>query len=169
MTIKPRSQNHLADLLGISKSVCSAQVARGMPTDSLAAAQAWRLAHLDPARSKTHKAAPKAPSVAVATANVLMDAASAILKAGGRIDDMTPALRTAMAAVPQPERDKVGLRVEVVRVLVAHVLALVAHEDFNHGEAATEHVERMTEEDAQAAGEFWYQVAAGEVVFHEPH
>lgn len=52
MTMKPRSQNHLAELLGISRSSCSALASRGMPTDSLEAAQAWRERNLDPARRK---------------------------------------------------------------------------------------------------------------------
>lgn len=52
MTMKPRSQNHLAELLGISRSSCSALARRGMPTDSLEAAQAWRERNLDPVRRK---------------------------------------------------------------------------------------------------------------------
>jgi phage terminase Nu1 subunit (DNA packaging protein) len=55
----PRSQNHLAELLGISRSTCSDSVKRGMPTDSLEAAQAWRNAFLDPARRKQAKPAPE--------------------------------------------------------------------------------------------------------------
>jgi len=31
----PRSQNHLAELLGIAKSICSRHKARGMPTDTV--------------------------------------------------------------------------------------------------------------------------------------
>lgn len=58
---KPRSQNHLAAMLGMSKSSCSDSVKRGMPTDSLEAAQAWRERHLDLARRKQAKHAPEAP------------------------------------------------------------------------------------------------------------
>lgn len=50
--MKPKSQNHLAKLLGISRSTCSDLVKRGMPSDSLQAAQAWRESNLDPARRK---------------------------------------------------------------------------------------------------------------------
>lgn len=39
-------------MLGISRSSCSALASRGMPTDSLEAAQAWRASNLDPARRK---------------------------------------------------------------------------------------------------------------------
>jgi phage terminase Nu1 subunit (DNA packaging protein) len=48
----PKSQNHLAELLGLSRSTCSDLVKRGMPSDSLEAAQAWRESNLDPARRK---------------------------------------------------------------------------------------------------------------------
>ena len=40
----------LAAALGISASMVSRLAKQGMPTDSAAAAQAWRAAHLDPAR-----------------------------------------------------------------------------------------------------------------------
>ena len=40
----------LAAALGISASMVSRLTRQGMPTDSAAAAQAWRAAHLDPAR-----------------------------------------------------------------------------------------------------------------------
>jgi phage terminase Nu1 subunit (DNA packaging protein) len=46
------SQNAIAQALGISKSQCSDLVKRGMPIDSVDAAQAWREANLDPARRK---------------------------------------------------------------------------------------------------------------------
>lgn len=48
----PRSQNHLAELLGISKGAASKQAGRGMPTNTLEAARAWRKAHLNPASVK---------------------------------------------------------------------------------------------------------------------
>ena len=60
MTTTPRSQNHLAAMLGISKATCSEAVKRGMPVDSLEAAQAWRARHLDPARRKQAKDTPEA-------------------------------------------------------------------------------------------------------------
>ena len=45
----PNSQNHLASLLGLSKSTTSVLVGKGMPTTSLEDAQAWRKANLSPA------------------------------------------------------------------------------------------------------------------------
>jgi hypothetical protein len=52
MTTTPRNQTHLAELLGISKSVVCEQAARGMPVLSLEAAQVWRRMNIDPARKK---------------------------------------------------------------------------------------------------------------------
>jgi phage terminase Nu1 subunit (DNA packaging protein) len=46
------SQNAIAQALGISKSQCSDLARRGMPVDSVEAAQAWRESNLDPARRK---------------------------------------------------------------------------------------------------------------------
>jgi hypothetical protein len=155
MTTKPRSQNHLAELLGINKATCSQQVRRGMPTDSVEAAQAWRRAHLDPARRKPAPKPPAAPSQALSNAAALMQSAALVLAAGGSIETLVPALRSALAAVPGHERDAVGLDLAVMRELVAHVLALA-----DPGEVGQ--CTDMSPADAQEVGEFWYSVAAGE-------
>ncbi|MDP2443288.1 helix-turn-helix domain-containing protein [Rhodoferax sp.] len=47
-----KNQSHLAELLHISRATVSQQAKRGMPVDTLEAAQAWREANLDPARRK---------------------------------------------------------------------------------------------------------------------
>lgn len=52
MATIPNNQTHLAELLGLSKGTVSAQAARGMPTTSVEAAQAWRQENIDPARKK---------------------------------------------------------------------------------------------------------------------
>jgi hypothetical protein len=52
MTTIPVNQTDLAVMLGLSKSTVSLQVKRGMPVDSLEAAQAWRQQNIDPARKK---------------------------------------------------------------------------------------------------------------------
>ena len=52
MATIPNNQTHLAELLGLSKGTVSQQVARGMPTTSVEAAQAWRQQNIDPARRK---------------------------------------------------------------------------------------------------------------------
>jgi len=96
----PRSQNHLAELLGIAKSICSRHKGRGMPTDSLEAARAWMQANLDPARRKGSRfdkhyqapppkqrlpTLPTEPTLA-AQASALMDAASALLESDQTIE-----------------------------------------------------------------------------------
>jgi phage terminase Nu1 subunit (DNA packaging protein) len=56
------SQNAIAQALGISKSQCSDLVKRGMPIDSVDAAQAWRESNLDPARRKGGPRASQQPA-----------------------------------------------------------------------------------------------------------
>jgi len=173
----PRSQNHLAELLGIAKSICSRHVARGMPTDSLEAARAWREANLNIARRKGirfdryyqppgQQGKPPPPPVAslAAQASALMDAASALLAAHQSITAMVPYLRAALRAVPSPERDSVGLSLDVMRLLVSDVLALLpADKNALCEDGSPVYLDRdMTDSEAQEAGEFWYQVAAGE-------
>lgn len=160
MTTTPKSQNHLAMLLGISKGVCSTNVRAGMPTHSVEAAQAWRRTNLCPARSKQPPKpapAPPPPSPALRHAAALMEAAGLVLQAGGSIETLVPALRPALAAVPKHERDHVGLDVAVMNVLVAHVFERAASEEPGHCEDSP-----MSDDDAQWMGEFWYGVAAGE-------
>ena len=173
----PRSQNHLAELLGIAKSICSRHKARGMPTDSVEAARAWMNATLDPARRKgirfdQHYQAPAKqrqptpppmPTLA-AQASALMAAADALLEAHQPIAALVPSLRAALHAVPEPERDSVELRLDVVRLLVAHVVALWPEDKATLcDDGSPAYLDRdMTDSEAQEMGEFWYQVAAGE-------
>jgi len=169
MSTIPGSQNHLAELLGISKSICSRHKARGMPTDSVAAAKAWMQSTLDPARRKgirydKHYQPPSTPWPA--KASELMDIAATALKAGKSITALVPTLRVALSAVPMRERDDVGLDLDVMKVLVADVLALrPADKDALNDDGTRVYLDReMTDAEAQEAGEFWYGVAAGEWV-----
>lgn len=52
MSTIPRSQNHLAALMGLSKAAVSRNAAQGMPINSLEGAQAWRQARQSIARRK---------------------------------------------------------------------------------------------------------------------
>jgi hypothetical protein len=174
----PRSQNHLAELLGIAKSICSRHKSRGMPTDSVEAARAWMNATLDPGRRKgsrfdqyyqapprnQRRPAPPMPTLA-AQASALMAAADALLEANQPIAALVPSLRAALHAVPVHERDNVGLILPVMNVLVAHMLALWPDDKAalcDDGSPAWCNGETMTDSEAQEMGEFWYQVAAGE-------
>lgn len=176
MTTVPRSQNHLAELLGISKGATSRQVARGMPNQSLEAAQAWRKKNIDPARIKgtrfdAHYKRGKQPTRdaqegSLERAAALMDHAALELERGRSIDDVVPLLRKYMAAVPRHQRDLLGLHLAVMEVLVAHVLAsLPARETNPRNDDGTPFYcdgAGMSDEDAQTAGEIWYEIAAGE-------
>jgi len=175
----PRSQNHLAELLGIAKSICSRHVARGMPTGSVEAAQAWREANIDPARRKgirfdrhyqppaqQRQPTPPPGHTPAAQASALMAAASALLETGQSIDALVLALRAALRAVPPPERDRVELYFDVMLVLLADVLALRPADKMALCEDGSPvYLDRpYTDSEAQEIGEIWYQLAAGELL-----
>ena len=182
MTTKPRNQTHLAELLGIAKSAVSAQAKRGMPVDSLEAAQEWRTQHLDPARKKgarldehyqptrpAQRLQPAAVPDAVAQATRLMERADAALSSGQSIEALVPALRAYLRAVPEPERASLELSLPVMRVLLAHVLDVLPPKDQNPRaqDGAPFYCDgaQLTREDASFAGSVWYEIAAGELVF----
>ena len=179
----PRNRTHLAELLGIAKSAVSAQAKRGMPTDSLEAAQLWRTQHLDPARKKgarldahyqpsrpAQRPQPAPASDTVAQATGLLKVAESALAAGQCIDALVPALRAALRAVPVPERASVDLvSLPVMRVLLAHVLDVLPDRATNptndDGTPFYSDGEAVTDEDASFMGAVWYEIAAGELVF----
>ncbi len=172
MTTIPRSQNHLAELLGVSKGSASRMAAKGMPTDSLEAAAAWRKTHLDPARTKgnrfdEHRRPRTVPQPDhVRHASELMAVAHAALQSGCDIDSMVPLLRAALRAVPAAQRDDVELQLPVVRVLVHELLAILPPRGQNpvndDGTAFYCDGATMSDEDAQLAGSIWYGLAAAE-------
>ncbi len=171
MATIPRSQNHLAELLGISKGQASRHAARGMPTDSLEAAQAWRKATLNPAQIKgtrldahyrpTNPRPRVKPTEHLERATALMDLAASELESGRSIDDLVPLLRARMAAVPVDQRDLLGLHVPVMNVLVAHVMAVMPPNEPN-ADGTPWSPAQMSDDEAQEVGEFLYAVAAGE-------
>lgn len=168
------TKKELAMLLGISGSMVSKLAKAGMPTDTLERAQKWRKRHLEPSRMKGTRFNPKEirpallrsrpaalqPAQIVANAIALLNIAAVANEAGQSIESMVPTLRAALHAVPINERTNVGLLPPgVMDILVAEVFAVCAGPDTEQlaSEAAT-----MTDAEAQAMGEFWYQVAAGE-------
>ena len=179
MATIPRSQNHLAELLGISKSAASKQVARGMLTHSLEAAKAWRKEHIDPSRMKGQRMdsfrIPGQPLQRVPRLVVLIDRASELmnmayneLEGGRSMQHLIPDLRRALAAVPQEHRDRVGLPMSVMDVLVAHVTSCLPAKADNpmgdDGEPIWIDGSTMTDAEAQSVGEDWYRIAAGEIL-----
>ena len=177
MPTTPRSQNHLAELLGIAKSMCSRHVHRGMPTDSVEAARAWMNADLDPARRKgirfdqyyqTPQRQPTTsnePSLAD-QASALMQAASMLLESDQSIEALMPSLRAGLRAVPPTDREDVWLYADVIKLLVADMLALwPTDRNALCDDGSPVYLDReMTDSEAQVMGEYWYSVAAGEIV-----
>ena len=182
----PRSQNHLAELLGISKGAASIQAGRGMPTHSLEAAQAWRKAHLNPARVKGTRfdqyrkpkqrqpvqplpaSEPTGPEPAwFEIASAVLELAAVVLRSGQSIEAMVPTLRAALACVPVHERDALPLPLDVMRVLVADVLALLPPKEGNllndDGSPVWYQGKDMPDDEAAEMNVFWYRVAAGEI------
>ena len=125
---------------------------------SIEAVRAWREKHLNIAMRKPEprRTAP-AQHEPLAHAQACMRGAAALLVAGLPLDVFAPTLRAALAAVPPELRDAVGLDLEVMKTLVASVLALVPEEE--KGKDG-----KMTDEDAQEAGQFLYSVACGEII-----
>ncbi len=164
------SQTDLAKALGLAKSRITAMKKEGMPVHSIEAAHAWRKARQNIARRKPVpvRTAPAPQATGrPAHATALLEGASAALEAGRCIDALVPTLRAAMADVPRHERDSVGLPANVIRLLVADVLALIPPREENplndDGTPVWCDGAAMTDEEAQYTGEIWYEIAAGEI------
>ena len=177
MPTVPKNQTDLANMLGIAKSAVSAQARRGMPTDSLEAAQAWRKAKIDPARKKGSRLdkfyQPRQPAhqtdVRTRAVDLMAQAADA-LEAGLDITPMVPGLRRALASVPPEWRDDLGeLPMPVIRVLLRDVLAALPDRATNptNDDGTPFYIDgaTLTDDEAQHTGSIWYEIAAGELVF----
>lgn len=115
-------QKDLAKLLGISASMVSRLVKKGMPTDSVERAQRWRKRHLEPGRIKGARFDPTAAAEAVprhdpaailhelaAGADLLLLGATAFDDAPGVAEAVAP-LRTALRQLPDDARPRLSLR-----------------------------------------------------------
>ena len=88
-----------------------------------------------------------------------MDTASLMLEAGLSVDSLVPSLQAAMRAVPDHERDDVGLDPDVMDYLLAEILAV--------GVGTVEDDGRPTTDvQYQEMGKFLYQAACGEWVLN---
>ena len=76
----------------------------------------------------------------------------------GQFNETAPAMRHALRQVPRALRDQVMLDFEVMDRLTAHVHHLLKSEF-----GSTIKVAKLTGEEAGRMGDFWYQVAAGEI------
>ncbi|MFZ1827995.1 MAG: hypothetical protein WAW42_04355 [Candidatus Competibacteraceae bacterium] len=138
-------QADLAKALGLTQPTVSALKARGMPTDSVAAARAWRAAHVNPVirlpRPTRPPKLPPLPSVA---------AGEAMLATGADIfSPILPAIRAELRAVHPPLRGSVLLSLELWDKLTEH-LPLPADPTPLDDDAANE------------MGDFFYSLACGE-------
>ncbi|MDB5886650.1 MAG: hypothetical protein JWR74_2821, partial [Polaromonas sp.] len=166
MNSEQPTQTALANALGLARSRITAMKKEGMPTHSIEAAHAWRKARQNIARRKPMPRQQK-PAEPMAEhpqkVTEMLMAAEASLDAGQSISALVPMLRAAMAAVPPAQRDDVGLPLNVFRLLVAHVLDALPPREENplddDGEPIWCDGAAMSHDEAQVAGEIWYEIA----------
>ena len=154
----------LAAALGISASMVSRLTKQGMPTDSAAAAQAWRAAHLDPARVVRARADTQGqlnPLTLVQRAEGAMEIARAALDAGADFERFAPVVRAALKAVPVEHRHLVGLDLQVMRRLCAPLLALLR--DCGARDDEQESPDDAASDDQHDPGRVLYGFACGEI------
>ncbi|WP_148279923.1 hypothetical protein [Acidovorax sp. KKS102] len=162
---KPLSQNAIGRELGLSSANMTKLRKQGCPMDSVESVRAWRLERQNVAQRKPEPRRSKGTKDShVAHAEACMQAAVAILESGASLDAFFPTLRAALASVPANARSRVHLDFDVMKVLLAPVLALVPPRESNpvNDDGTPAYVEQMSDDDAQAVGAFWYEVAAGE-------
>lgn len=129
--------------------------------DSVESVRAWRARHMNPAHMKPEPV-PDVGEKHLLHAQRCMASCAQALAAGVCIEVFAPVLRPALAAVPPRLRDKVGLDLEVMRVLLAPVLPLLVPKD------TKDSGKKMTDEDAQDVGQTLYAIAAGEITVTLP-
>lgn len=174
------TKKELAQLLGISGSMVSKLSKIGMPTDTLERAQKWRKRHLEPGRMKGTRFDPDKirpavlgpkpstpqPAEFVERARAMLNIATVANDAGQSIAPLIPSLRAALHAVPVHERASVLLPVNVMDLLTANVVTLLSVSEGDskspEGQPMQWDGHTMSDAEATAMGEFWYQVAAGE-------
>ena len=169
------SQNAIGRALGLSSATMTKCKKMGMPVHSIEAARTWRENNIAPTAhgllSQRRSANPRHKTLqtfgALRHATTMLNMAAAALAAGQNITAMVPAMRAALRAVPVRERDPTMLLPsEVMDVLTAEVMAaLPAKGELNDDGSPAWHSadNPMSEGDADELGEFWYQVAAGEI------
>jgi hypothetical protein len=122
----------LARDLGVDRAVVCRHKRMGMPTDSLAAARAWRENNLNPAMckatnpAKARAAAPPSEEDGLERLYVVARLASLAqerLVSGEFNRHLESALRFTLSQVPRSYRDKVLLPESVLKVLVAETAA----------------------------------------------
>lgn len=98
------NQSYLADALGLSQSAISKAISRGMPSDDVEAARAWRAANVRPRADSVNDAVPGAPDYHAARAR-------------------REAAEATIAELRQAELEGLLIRVDAVRSVAASTLA----------------------------------------------
>lgn len=163
------SQVHLAEALGVSAAMVTKLKAKGMPTNSVAAARAWRDANLDLRYRKEHRVDsnngghPSRTGEPSNDRDVVDDVHHLQALARDDFDRFAGALQAAMRAVPESRRDEVLLDFEVMELLCASTIALFEELKREDAKAFDLPPGPLSDDEADEMGIFWYQVAAGEV------
>ncbi|MBK8525895.1 MAG: hypothetical protein IPL57_01975 [Rubrivivax sp.] len=165
------SQRSLAQALGIDAALVSRYQARGMPTDNVAAARAWRQKNIAPyarmttrspeARGQQEKVddlAVMTGEESVAVVAALSVTAAARIDAGQTLGDLELPLRAALRSVPLLRAKEVQLPRPVWDALCADAIAALGTLD--NCEAERERFKADATE-VEAMGEFWFKAAAG--------
>lgn len=164
-----KNDAHLAKMLGVDRAIVSRHKRRGMPTDTLEAAQAWRAANLlpamrkevnilrDPAYSRPDSKAAK--NAALKPVADLVPVALAAIKAG-RFELVEADLKAALRAVPEQWRSLVELPAEVFDQLLAWLLT--ACEPDIRADRAGARAAAERDQDHRGWARFLYACACGE-------
>lgn len=165
------SDAHLARLLQVDRAVVSRDKRRGMPTDSLEAARAWREKNLssamrkdsNPARdwARSKPGTPAATRAALVELERLVPVAVAAL-ASQRFDLVKAELQAAMRAVPPAARASVSIPTELWDALVGWLIDAAKGGD--EPAAKVDQAAHASTEPSAWFGDFLYGVAAGEPV-----
>lgn len=147
------TQAALADALGMTGAAVSKFKGRGMPVDSVAAAQAWRATHV---RLRISANPMRLYADEIAEVHALWSVARSALHVG-RLEAALPALRAAMRAVPAEARHMVELDTEVMDALCVPFAELLRSHMTPEERAAP-----MPDADIAPMARVWYCVAAGE-------
>jgi hypothetical protein len=170
--IEKPTQTALASALGIDPAMVTRDKRRGMPVDSIEAAQAWRFQNV---RVRwTPEVDTEAVGVALngerlaERAAALLQAAGELLESGGDMSPMVTTIRQAMAAVPFSQRCRLRFPFNAMDVLtedVARILDAGDPDGLIHGKL---HQGKRAKGEAVDMGAFWYAVAAGEILVRRP-
>jgi hypothetical protein len=164
---RPPTMAEIGRALSLSRQAVSRAAKEGMPVHSIEAAHAWRRQNLDPARRKRGAFDEELRMRAVVTrAEELGELAGEALARDSEaaFAALVQPLREALRAVPPAGRGRVKLCLAAMDRLVAPMMDQIrtcAAEDEAAG-LVQPAAARMSDDDAELMGAWWYAVACGE-------